>query len=191
MGGCPLSTRMNCRQFRHEHLEYLDGTLSDEATVSIGLHLGSCTECARFDSIVRRGLLVVWNLRAIEPSPDFLSRLRRRIEGERRRSKSLETPMVMGQEAPEGFMALSKSVMPAVGINAARTSLTAKGRWCALASVLPEPAVPVRFDREGSPARMLRVQSAPNATRGFASWPPSMPGAAEPSASSETLRLVK
>lgn len=38
-------------------------------------HLAECECCARYDTVVRRGLLVLRNLPTIEPSPDFFDRL--------------------------------------------------------------------------------------------------------------------
>lgn len=50
-------------------------------------HLRACAECSRHDTIVRRSLMLVRNLPAIEPSPDFRARLEARL-----RAAALEGP---------------------------------------------------------------------------------------------------
>ena len=42
-------------------------------------HLEGCPRCARFDTTIRRGLLVVRNLPTVQPSRDFLPRLEARL----------------------------------------------------------------------------------------------------------------
>jgi hypothetical protein len=71
---------MDCLAFRRQHLEFLDRTLPGDLTAAMESHVESCMCCGRFDTAMRRGLLVAWNLARIEPSPDFLERLHSRIE---------------------------------------------------------------------------------------------------------------
>ncbi len=73
---------MDCRSFRRKHLAYLDDTLSGVETKGMRKHLGACEACAQHDASVRRALLVVRNLPAVTPSPDFGRRLRARIAAE-------------------------------------------------------------------------------------------------------------
>jgi hypothetical protein len=71
---------MDCPAFRRQHLEFLDQTLPRDLMAAMESHAGSCGNCDRFDTTLRRGLLVAWNLARIEPRPDFLERLHSRIE---------------------------------------------------------------------------------------------------------------
>ena len=66
---------MHCRTFLDNHLAFLDNTLSEVEQEAMQAHLAECVKCARRDTALRRGLLVVRNLPSIEPSPEFLARL--------------------------------------------------------------------------------------------------------------------
>lgn len=70
---------MMCREFRDRHPAYLDGTLDDCDLVAVQLHLAECPRCARYDTTMRRGLMVLRNLPAVKPSPDFLDRLNEKL----------------------------------------------------------------------------------------------------------------
>ena len=70
---------MNCREFRKQHLAFTDGTLGDEERMAMQLHMAECRGCDRYDTVVRRGLLVLRNLAPIETAPDFLDRLNARL----------------------------------------------------------------------------------------------------------------
>ena len=70
---------MDCREFREKHVGYVDDTLSAVEMEAMHRHVQSCYRCARQDTAVRRGLLLVRNLPEIEPSPDFMGRLADRI----------------------------------------------------------------------------------------------------------------
>src|SRR5919199_2995346 len=71
---------MDCREFRNKHLGYVDQTLTDAEFVAMQAHLAECAACARHDTALRRGLLIFRNLPAVEPSPDFVSRLNARLQ---------------------------------------------------------------------------------------------------------------
>src|ERR671932_2022204 len=70
---------MYCREFRNKHLEFVDHTLTDVEFVAMQAHLAECPCCARHDTALRRGLLIFRNLPAVEPSPDFVSRLNAKL----------------------------------------------------------------------------------------------------------------
>jgi len=57
----------------------MDGALDEPALVAFQTHLAECQRCSRYDTAVRRGLLVLRNLPTIEPSPEFLDRLNDRL----------------------------------------------------------------------------------------------------------------
>lgn len=58
---------MNCREFHTAHLEYTDQTLSAERLAAAQRHREECGDCARFDTLVRRSLLLVHNLPPVAP----------------------------------------------------------------------------------------------------------------------------
>ena len=70
---------MDCREFREKHVGYVDDTLSAVEMEAMHRHVRSCYRCARQDTAVRRGLLLVHNLPQIEPSSDFMAKLSDRI----------------------------------------------------------------------------------------------------------------
>ena len=70
---------MDCREFRENHLAFVDDTLPGIELVGMQMHLTECEPCARHDAIVRRSLMLFRNLPAVELSPDFSVRLQQRL----------------------------------------------------------------------------------------------------------------
>lgn len=66
---------MNCREFKSNHVGFIDDVLSAADMADMQRHLAICTKCATLDVRIRRSLLVVRNLPQIEPSADFFARL--------------------------------------------------------------------------------------------------------------------
>jgi len=73
---------MDCRKFRDKHAIFVDNICSDLDALEMRSHMRFCSECDRFDTVVRRGILLVRNLPSIRPSPDFSARLSARIRAE-------------------------------------------------------------------------------------------------------------
>lgn len=70
---------MDCRTFRKNHAAFVDDTLSGVDIIAGERHLLDCEDCARYDTTVRRALLVFRNLPIIQPSADFSRRLSARL----------------------------------------------------------------------------------------------------------------
>lgn len=70
---------MDCREFRRNHVAFVDDLLPGIDLVRMQRHVIECAKCAHHDTMVRRALLVVRNMPRIEPSPDFSERLHARI----------------------------------------------------------------------------------------------------------------
>lgn len=70
---------MLCREFRDLHPAFLDDTLAARDVVEMQLHVAACVRCSRYDTAMRRGLMVLRSLPAVEPSADFLDRLNQKI----------------------------------------------------------------------------------------------------------------
>lgn len=66
---------MKCREFKANHVGYVDDILSAAEMADMGRHLMFCDSCATLDTRIRRSLLVMRNLPQIEPSADFFVRL--------------------------------------------------------------------------------------------------------------------
>lgn len=70
---------MNCRDFRKQHLAFTDGSLDESELMAMQAHIAECKCCDRYDTVVRRGLLVLKNLSTVEAAPDFLDRLNAKL----------------------------------------------------------------------------------------------------------------
>ncbi|MBY0490171.1 MAG: zf-HC2 domain-containing protein [Gemmatimonadaceae bacterium] len=70
---------MDCKQFRKQHLAYLDDTLPGEVMAAAQRHVMQCDGCAAHDTLVRRSLMVARSLPTLEPSADFQQKLRARL----------------------------------------------------------------------------------------------------------------
>jgi hypothetical protein len=66
---------MKCREFKANHVGFVDDVLSAIQMADMRRHLMFCDDCATLDTRIRRSLLVVRNLPQIEPSADFFVRL--------------------------------------------------------------------------------------------------------------------
>jgi anti-sigma factor RsiW len=78
----PRRPSYSCRQFRLQHVEYVDGLLPGDARNACDAHLMACPVCRRQDVQIRRSLMALQALPIIVPSPGFQARLRERIAHE-------------------------------------------------------------------------------------------------------------
>jgi predicted anti-sigma-YlaC factor YlaD len=77
---------LSCSDCLARHSEYLDGVM-DTITADVWrTHLAECADCARYDRVVRRGLMVLAAQPHIEPTPDFMTQLQQRLSIEDRRT---------------------------------------------------------------------------------------------------------
>lgn len=74
---------MDCREFRRNHVAFVDDLLPGIDLVRMQRHLIECEACAHHDTLVRRALLVVRNIPGIRPSADFGERLEARLRAVR------------------------------------------------------------------------------------------------------------
>jgi hypothetical protein len=66
---------MKCREFKSNHVGFIDDLLSAADMSAMRRHIAVCPNCSTLDTRIRRSLLVVRNLPRIEPSADFFFRL--------------------------------------------------------------------------------------------------------------------
>jgi hypothetical protein len=91
---------MRCSDFLARYSEFRDGLLDDPAIERrMAAHVLSCPQCTRYDARVARGVTLLRTFADLEPSPQFRSRLARRIET---RPLRLEEPV---RPAPAGILA--------------------------------------------------------------------------------------
>ncbi len=70
---------MRCSEFKDFHCLFVDDTLAGVELVRMQRHIAECAECARIDARVRRSLMLVRSLPAIEPSAEFSAKLDARL----------------------------------------------------------------------------------------------------------------
>lgn len=141
----------SCRQFRRQHVEYVDGFLSDEAQRTCHAHVRECSRCAQHDVQVRRSLLALQALPVIKPSAEFHHRLCERLSQETLRYASarplrLAPMMARAPEAPAAILAPREP--------ATITTANSTARFEALSGQTPAPFVMLMTRRPG-----VRLQS--------------------------------
>jgi hypothetical protein len=159
---------MNCREFRHQHDGYVDDTLSGVEIDAMTRHLRLCADCARLDTRVRRALLLVHNLPAIEPSAAFGERLQLRLRQERALmavhpdrhllAEGRWRPLSRG-----AYAALAAGVFAAAGLAAFATAFAA-----------PDPirlAPVVASIPEGEPSTLASTTMVASMPAGISLWP--------------------
>lgn len=74
---------MTCDICLDLHSEYHDGRLAEEQAAHCRAHIEECDSCARYDQVVRRGLMALSGLPEIRPRAGARDRLlaRLRLEG--------------------------------------------------------------------------------------------------------------
>src|SRR5579871_3400945 len=70
---------MDCREFKNNHVGFVDDLLPLVEMRAMQRHLAHCPRCSRLDTAVRRSLLLVRNLPPVQPSADFVTRLNERL----------------------------------------------------------------------------------------------------------------
>ncbi|HEX8849132.1 MAG TPA: zf-HC2 domain-containing protein [Gemmatimonadaceae bacterium] len=102
---------MDCRDFRRNHVAFVDDLLPGIDLVRMQRHLIECERCAHHDALVRRALLVVRNIPDIEPSPDFSERLQARIQSLKAEAPNADRGLFRSH--PGAFVALATGVVAA------------------------------------------------------------------------------
>jgi hypothetical protein len=160
---------MDCREFRKQHFAYLDDTLPGDSMAVAQQHIMKCDSCAAHDTMVRRSLMLVRNVKVIEPSADFRKRMQARLDearcekqqeqlrmAERANSASMRTsflPPVMFSFVAAGVLVAGTMVwrgraLPAEQIITMRPAPTIQPVIGAPTDSIPQPAIYV------SPAMM-------------------------------------
>lgn len=70
---------MGCEDFLEGYSNFVDGRFEPPVHATFETHLESCDSCARYHRVVQRGLFIYRNLPELQPSSDFLPRLRHRL----------------------------------------------------------------------------------------------------------------
>ncbi|HEY9450259.1 MAG TPA: zf-HC2 domain-containing protein [Gemmatimonadaceae bacterium] len=155
---------MNCRDFRKQHLAFTDSALDDDELVAMQAHVAECQNCARYDTVVRRGLLVLRNLPTIEPAPDFLDRLNTRL-GQLDRADARAA--VYRGPGLGSFLAAAASMVVAGFLAATLLDWTGPVRDLRLAPVITTRPAPM-------PSPLADFDFVASASAGLPVWPAAM-----------------
>jgi anti-sigma factor RsiW len=148
---------MNCREFKSNHVGFVDDILPAADMAEMRRHIATCPSCSTLDIRIRRSLLVVRNLPQIEPSADFFARLSEALR---------ESPPVEPRRAPYARAATF----------AAATAALAAAAYFAMA-VLPGDREPVQSPASMAstaaiqPVAMNEVAMAAAIPAGVPVWP--------------------
>lgn len=157
---------MDCREFRDRHSIFVDGMLSDTEAVAMQLHLSECERCARHDTAMRRGLLVLRNLPTIEPSADFLDRLNHRL---RQLERADARAAVYRGPGVGSFMAIATGVV-VIGFLASALLNTA----VPASDLTLAPVVAMRPPTPPAPPPLMSSGFMASASAGLPVWPAAM-----------------
>ena len=152
---------MDCHAFRKNHAAFVDDTLPAVDIVASQRHLLECEDCGRYDTTVRRALLVFRNLPTIEPSADFSQRLNARL------AEARATPAVEWRQRGPGLGAFAAAVLSVIALG----YVTIAGYE--LANPTPELALApvVTMQREPVPSPMTSSAIAASMSMGIPAWP--------------------
>jgi predicted anti-sigma-YlaC factor YlaD len=156
---------MDCSAFRDRHLAFADNVLPERELRAMQEHLATCEGCARYNTAVRRGLLVLRNLPAIEPSADFADRLNARL----RRAKLADARAARYHGPSIGTFMLAASGVVAAGFLAA-----AVFGWPWARSTRDLRLEPVVTMRPATPVPVVSSDFMASASAGLPVWPAAM-----------------
>ena len=78
---------LSCKEVLARHSEYIDGEMAPPDTEKWRTHLATCTVCARYDRVLRKGVSLLAAKPELEPEPEFMLHLRYRLADEARRQE--------------------------------------------------------------------------------------------------------
>lgn len=69
-----------CNNIKDKMFAYLEGTLSDKASISIKSHIKNCTDCQKELKIVENILVDLWEIKTFSDPSKILKKLHKKIE---------------------------------------------------------------------------------------------------------------
>lgn len=148
---------MDCREFLDNHSLYIDLRCSAIEERAFQQHAAECPECAHHDAMVRRSLLLVKSLPAIEPSPDFRARLDARL---RLVQPELGAPRFRPSFSTFAALAAGIVLVAALAANSMRRGDTVI-QMAPVVATLPEP----------QPSQVLSPALVATVPTGMSVWP--------------------
>lgn len=151
---------MNCREFKSNHVGFIDDVLCAADMAAMRRHVRVCTRCSTLDVRIRRSLMVVRNLPQIEPSADFYPRLIERLKHAPAPSATQRTSSIAATYAVV-TAALAAAVYFAMAVGVHRS-----------APVPPIPAQTVAYRAaERAPSPISNAELVPAVPAGIPVWP--------------------
>ncbi len=155
---------MNCLEFHNHYLALVDQTLPPAEQSAAELHLLMCSECARHDLGMRRGLVVLRSLPTVEPSADFYAKLTTTLHKMERADRHASRYRGPGLAT---FAATAAGVVGLGFLAAVAFNWTAQARNLALAPVVARaPAI--------APYPSTNSSFVASASAGLPIWPAAM-----------------
>lgn len=110
---------MDCRDFREQHVAYVDDVASAQDMAAMRQHLQRCRACAHHDTAVRRALLLARNLPEVYCSADFMERLHARLRESGATAELPAAARAWHLRQSRAFALLAASVLAVAGLAAA------------------------------------------------------------------------
>ena len=155
---------MDCREFREQHIGFVDDTLPAVDMDAMHQHLAACVRCSRHDTAIRRGLLVVRNLPMVELSPDFMERLNARL-------RSLDASAARERSASSSYRSSTSGfAVLAAGLALAAYVALEATHWFSTPSELRLPPV-VATMPEAPPSPLADPAFVAAVSTGMPIWP--------------------
>jgi hypothetical protein len=166
---------MDCKQFRKDHLAYLDDTLPGEVMAAAQRHVMQCDGCAAHDTLVRRSLMVARSLPTLEPSADFQQRLRARLAECREEREAYRLDHGLRLETPTG-RSVGRSSRTVVAVAASAVLGLLAYQALHVATATPRSIQPVIAANQApvQPSPYLTPQMVQAMSTGNPMWPAAM-----------------
>lgn len=161
---------MDCREFRKQHVAYLDDTLPGDDMASAQRHLMACDGCAAHDNLVRRSLMLVRNVTELQVSGDFRLRMQQRLTEARAETQRGGLRLVSQPPRPAPhtsarqpiiFSAMAAGVL-IMGTMVWRQATTSEATAIVLQAVTVTQPAPDTMEQVIYPPSMVRAMSTGN-----------------------------
>lgn len=177
---------MSCEEFIGLATEAVDGGVGPLDSARMAAHMSACSSCARYHRVLNRGLTLVRELPEIEPSPDFIVQLHRRLRAaddemlQRQRSASSGVLVAFALAGLVAFAAWGPLLLPSGSPGTATAALTSPDNTSVTTidlATTPLDTEPLELRPDPWDAWFGGAEGGPLHAHGFVA---SFPGAYEP-----------
>lgn len=139
---------MDCSEFLTRYSDYDDSLVPPTEADRFRAHMDRCPVCARYDRVLRKGRMLARQVPRVEPSPDFVPRLRARLWRESHRTRSIRP--AIGLVPAVAALLVAVGAFSALGLAAYAESTSVqrvRGRALLAVAQLAPDAAPRTADR--------------------------------------------